>query len=52
MQADAAQAAAEQDAQQADTAQDAPSLVAPAGLNLLGDEAAGGCCGADGCCSL
>ncbi|MEW1961280.1 hypothetical protein AB0269_02320 [Microbacterium sp. NPDC077644] len=31
---------------------EAQPLTAPAGLNLLGDTDAGGCCGADGCCSL
>lgn len=34
-------------AQNPDTAQN----TEPAGLNLLGETEAGGCCGGDGCCS-
>ncbi|WP_194420053.1 hypothetical protein [Microbacterium abyssi] len=37
-----------QDAVQADATQGAP-LMAPAGLNLLGEENAGGCCGGGSC---
>ena len=37
---------------QADATQEEQPPAAPAGLNLLGETSAGGCCGADGCCSL
>ncbi|MGO2745760.1 hypothetical protein [Microbacterium sp.] len=37
------------DVTQMNAAEDVPSLAAPAGLNLLGDESAGGCCGGGSC---
>ncbi|WP_417508227.1 hypothetical protein [Microbacterium sp.] len=37
------------DAAQADAVQKTQQLTAPAGLNLLGDESAGGCCGGGSC---
>lgn len=38
------------DVAQAEAAQDVQPLAAPAGLNLLGDADAGGCCG--GSCAM
>ncbi|MGP6171603.1 hypothetical protein ACTU6U_00410 [Microbacterium sp. A196] len=37
------------DAAQTGAVQETQPLMAPAGLNLLGDESAGGCCGGGSC---